>query len=386
MIPVVIGAAYGDEGKGQTVHALASRRSIVVRFNGSSQAGHTVRCEGRRRVFSHVGAGTYKGAATHLSRFFVCNPLAFLEEWYSLACEGITPEVTISPESPVLTIFDTAINRALEEQRGTDRHGSVGIGFGEAVERSQWPEFSLTIRDFQSAQTLGWSRVKAKLWAIRDRWISRRCTYLGVDMGRIPHHFLFDEGVIQRLVDDFQVFLDCVKVQDDFWLLDQRERLLFEGAQGLMLDQNNGTFPYVTRSNTGLTNVRELLGGEPLDVYYVTRAYTTRHGAGPLPFELPEKPYPGIQDETNIPHRFQGALRFSYLNLDTLKEAVRLDARQLPTGSRAHAVVTCLDQLPSRATVIENGQPRFQETRFLPRAVERVTGCQAKEFPQWQSI
>src|ERR1035438_469283 len=134
---VVIGAGLGDEGKGATVNALASSDSIIVRYNGGSQSGHTVIHDGIRHVFSHFGSGTLKGAATHLSRFFVCNPSAFLVEYNILSGHGIRPVVTVSPQCPVTTIYDVVLNRIIETHRGSERHGSVGVGFGETLERCQ---------------------------------------------------------------------------------------------------------------------------------------------------------------------------------------------------------------------------------------------------------
>jgi adenylosuccinate synthase len=92
-----------------------------------------------------------------------------------------------------------------------------------------------------------------------------------------------------------------------------------------------------------------------LDVYYVTRPYTTRHGRGPLPHELPGKPYEGIVDETNIPNDWQEHLRFSYLNLDTLKDAINHDRQHLVNG-RARLHMTCMDQVSDLVWVIENGE------------------------------
>jgi hypothetical protein len=103
---------------------------------------------------------------------------------------------------------------------------------------------------------------------------------------------------------------------------------LFEGAQGLLLDQDRGCFPHVTRSNTGLRNVLALadeLGLERLDVTYVTRAYLTRHGAGAAAARATRKTYPGVVDTTNVPNEHQGTLRFAWLDLDLLGRAIAAD-------------------------------------------------------------
>jgi adenylosuccinate synthase len=125
--------------------------------------------------------------------------------------------------------------------------------------------------------------------------------------------------------------------------------VIFEGAQGLQLDPDYGVMPHVTPSHTGLKNVVPLareMAIDELEVTYVTRCYLTRHGAGPLPFEC-SKPYPGIVDETNLPHTFQGELRFAPLNIDMLKEVITKDLKhaegKIPVT--VTLAVTCLDQV-----------------------------------------
>jgi adenylosuccinate synthase len=125
--------------------------------------------------------------------------------------------------------------------------------------------------------------------------------------------------------------------------------IVFEGAQGLQLNMDNKeNFPHVTRSETGTKNAKSLLRKgdikEQVDVYYVTRTYLTRHGAGPMPHET-GRPYENIVDETNIRNRYQGALRFSKLDLELLREAIHKDSKDLPDNFKKHLVVTCCDQI-----------------------------------------
>jgi adenylosuccinate synthase len=140
------------------------------------------------------------------------------------------------------------------------------------------------------------------------------------------------------------------------------DNIIFEGAQGLLLDQTQGAFPYVTRSNTGLQNVLDVATEADvgaLDVIYVTRAYLTRHGAGPLANELPGRPYEGVVDITNQPNEYQGALRFADLDLDKLALAIGTDLAEA-FGTRIHisarTAVTCLDQVGAAARVRLEGE------------------------------
>jgi len=361
---VVIGAQFGDEGKGRWVDYYAEKyggNGIVVRFNGGAQAGHTVVTpDGRRHVFSHVGSGAFAGAATFLSRFFVSNPILFLKERERLATLGIKPAVSLDPASPVTTPYDMMINQMVEKQRGDGRHGSCGIGFGETLERHARPDYALAVADLADESVL------------RDRLNAIRCEYAPARLARLGFGDLFAENaglfqsdaLLEHYIEDTQCFLEAVTLTD-LPAAAQGRSILFEGAQGLLLDQQRGFFPYVTRSHTGLRNVLILaaeLELERLEVTYATRAYLTRHGAGPLPGALPKPPYPAISDLTNIPNDYQGVLRFAWLDLDLLRWAIvgdLADADQVPGLVIApQLAVSCLDQLGDGPAVYCQGKRR----------------------------
>ncbi len=347
---VVIGAQFGDEGKGRLIDhyaASAGSDSMVIRFNGGAQAGHTVVTpEGRRHVFSHVGSGAFAGAATFLSRFFVANPILFLKELNMLAELGVSPTVLIDPASPVTTPYDMMINQIIERERGDDRHGSCGIGFGETLERHLNPVYTLTVGELADAA------LADRLDAIRRDYAPGRLARLGCGDAYLREAGLFQsDAILERYVEDVHRFLDAVTVINAQAAIQGRQ-VLFEGAQGLLLDQERGFFPYVTRSHTGLRNVLALAGEwrlTRLEVTYATRAYLTRHGAGPLPGELAEKPYPGVTDPTNVPNDYQGTLRFAWLDLDLLGRAIAANlsdvSRFAGLAVQPRLAMTCLDQL-----------------------------------------
>src|SRR5215467_6229237 len=171
----VIGANFGDEGKGLAVHTVVARDldAAVIRFNGGAQAGHTVIAEhGRRHVFSHFGAGTLRGAATFLSRFFVVQPSIFARETAELAGIGVKPVVFVDPDAQVTTPFDVFINHWAEETRGGTRHGSVGVGFGETIERFE-RGYPLAVRDLGDDKHL-----MEILTRIREVWLPIRLARL----------------------------------------------------------------------------------------------------------------------------------------------------------------------------------------------------------------
>jgi adenylosuccinate synthase len=379
-VEVVIGAGYGDEGKGVLTDALACRdgeRATVVRFNGGAQAGHTVTLrDGRRHVFHHVGSGALAGAATYLSRFFVANPIVLRRELEDLARLGITPRIAIDPAAPVTTPYDMMVNQIIERSRGLSRHGSCGLGFGETLERDLRPEFGLTV-----AHTSNRDVLRARLLRIRRDWVPMRLRGLGV--WPIPpeeQSHLISDALVERWLDDVAAFHSAVEIAA-ISSLNEARHLVFEGAQGLMLDQDRGAFPYVTRSNTGLKNVLTLaseLDLHRLEVTYVSRAYTTRHGAGPLAHELSAAPFPAVIDSTNVPNPWQGALRYGTLDLDVLKAAVSADLALAQNGRHSivpRLAVTCLDQVGENTEYFSAGHRHVASPDALAAAATDAVGA-----------
>lgn len=353
MIHAVIGANYGDEGKGVIVDYLSTPDTLVVRHNGGAQAGHTVVTpEGIRHEFHHFGAGTFQGAQTLLSKYFLVNPMVYRterKELFTLLPE--LPRVYVSPLAPVTTPFDMLINRAVERQRGDKCHGSCGMGINETVERHGHPRFSLFVMNLRDE-----GRLRDQLRLIEEDWVPRRCRELGIpELMSDQYNFL-----IEAFVATSQEFMATTDRMVDQMAIDVAEHVVFEGAQGLRLDECSVDFPHVTRSRTGLTNVVKLLGAchrtEPLDVVYVTRSYVTRHGAGPLPLELGKAhPFGWVGPETNVSNPYQGALRYARLHGPTLQGPIATDLhaayRETTRQIRPSLAVTCLDQLPQDTDV-----------------------------------
>ena len=377
---VVIGAGYGDEGKGLMTDALAAlygAAATVVRFNGGAQAGHTVTlADGRRHVFHHIGAGTLAGARTFLSRFFVANPMLLGPEIEALAAVGLTPRITIDRDAPITTPYDMMINQIAERARGNGRHGSCGLGFGETLERHLRPEFRLTAGMLEKNGL-------STLAAIRREWMPWRLNRLGLWPPNAGDRALLEEdAIVEHWLEDAAAFLDAATVGDTASLRGA-DAIVFEGAQGLLLDQDRGAFPHVTRSNTGLKNVLTLAaeaGLGHLDAYYVTRCYATRHGAGPLAHELPAPPHENAIDTTNVSNAWQGALRFGTLDLSILQRAVAEDLSDAVQGAVtvSHALVmTCLDQVGTVTSFIDNGRTLQASPQKLAAMAARSVGAAA---------
>ena len=346
----IIGASYGDEGKGLMTDYFASQcpeDSLVVRFNGGAQAGHTVVDPvGRRHVFSHFGAGSFLNVPTYLSEYFIVNPMVFFDEWVRLIMLGAKPILYIHGDAFVSTPLDILINQVVETYRGLKRHGSCGVGINETVTRCLDSERYLTrAKDLLKPHVL-----EQKLEVIRKEWFKKRLAHYGINydeaLDTVPYmnQLLNSENLHQVYMEDVKRVLDAASIVYEPPVFDN---VIFEGAQGLLLDEGRqDLFPHVTRSRTGSTNVFQLckqFGIDDLTVTYVTRSYITRHGAGPL---LDEADF-SFPDRTNVTNAFQGSLRFAPMNIGLLADSIERDLKTpgRPTIFKANLAVTCLDQL-----------------------------------------
>ena len=352
---VVIGAGYGDEGKGLFTNYFSSftNKSVVIRFNGGAQAGHTITTiDGRRHVFGHFTANSFlENSKGYLSKHFLVNPIIFLKELASLQILGLNPIIAAHDDCYITTPYDMAINQWLEKSRGIDsRHGSCGLGIGETVHRSEIAKKLLQIKDTHSLVLL-----RDKLYILRE-FFKFRVQELKLDNYLKESQFMLSEGLIDRFIEDIFTMKETLITGVNFLNNDYFKdyEIVFEGAQGLMLDQIMGDFPHVTRSNTGLKNVIDVCKENDiteLDVLYATRCYKTRHGAGSLKNELGFKPYKNIIDLTNIPNEYQGNLRFAYLDIDELYEFINKDLDSVKEDVDNYHIniqkgigIPCLDQ------------------------------------------
>lgn len=339
-IDVIIGLNYGDEGKGHIVDYLANNSEVptaIIRFNGGAQAGHTVKVENKRHIFQHIGSGSFSGAATILSRFFVVNPILFINEYISL---NKKLNIYVDPRSYVTTPYDVLINRLREKRH---KNGSVGVGFNETIVRNL-SGIRLKVYHLKHKNV-----VKAKLKQIREEYWRPITVELGQDRPDITEEFL--DGADQRFLEDVEFFLKATTTVTDTVAMRWFDHLIFEGAQGLRLDQYSEDFPHVTRSSTGLENVSTLVENfsETPNVYYISRSYLTRHGFGPLENEMDN---PGIEDKTNVYTQYQEHLRFAPHNFERMKADVARDKKFLPDAS-FNAVVTWCDIKLKDTSVID---------------------------------
>ncbi|MEU4639771.1 adenylosuccinate synthetase [Micromonospora sp. NPDC023814] len=302
----VVDLGYGDAGKGTVVDWLCATRPVhtVVRFNGGAQAAHNVVLrDGRHHTFAQFGAGTFHpGVRTHLSRHVVVDPLALAAEADHLASVGVPDaldRLTVDGEALLATPYHRAANRAREIARGADRHGSCGLGVGEAVAYGlAHPDEAPRVADCRTPALL-----RRRLTALRDR--------LTAELGPL------DAPPVEDCLPAFTGFAGRVAVVDRGWLAGalRAGTCVFEGAQGVLLDEWHGFHPYTTWSTTTFANADSLLAeagqAGTATRLGVLRVTTTRHGPGPLVTEDPTLP---LTDPHNPTNPWQGRFRFGHFD------------------------------------------------------------------------
>ncbi len=334
----VLGLGYGDEGKGSVVDALTRRLKprAVLRFNGGPQAAHHVISPDARltHCFSQFGAGSLlPGVETWLTPGMRVEPLALLREAETLAAKGI-PEplarMNIDSRCLLVTPFHRALSRMREIVRGVERRGSCGLGVGEALRDSLRPGFpSPRIGDIYSPRHL---RALLKLlWRMKlDRAEQLLNEHPQNHQLQSILNALARPKQVERLSQRYDEILlhGPLKIrspQELNALLAGRERLIFEGAQGALLDQRRGFWPYVTSSDTSFTGVEALLSPlgleDELSRIGVLRSYQSRHGPGPF---LTEDPLLSLPEAHNHDNPWQGPFRTGWFDAVATRYALRI--------------------------------------------------------------
>ena len=401
----IIGAGFGDEGKGASVDALVhsllteGRKPVVVRSGSGAQAAHTVQFQqgetSIRHVFGHIGSGTLSGdngAPTWLGPRFVHNPPLFLKEHDQLRALGANPVVFADLSSTITLPVDVAINQGLERSRGRERHGSCGIGFGEAVGRSEHSRWRVTFSDLRSGLDKP-DLLRDRLVTISHEYAEERLSTLDISEGQRDFvRAATERGFIEAWMADALSFARIVEPRSAADISSSFDVVVFEGAQGLLLDRDAAFFPHVTRSRTGLPNVIELLdllGINRLEAIYVTRSYATRHGAGPLPGEGLPDPNGRVlkfHDGTNVPNPYQKTLRFSPHVPSLMGGAIMHDLtaarHQTDVFIKPRLAVTCLDQTEDKVLVLEDGETAAISPNELLQSFGGVRGW----LPVWIAV
>jgi len=281
---VVVGAQWGDEGKGKIVDWLSERADIVVRFQGGHNAGHTLVIDGKVYKLSALPSGVVRGGKISVvGNGVVLDPWALLDEIDGIRKQGVdisTDNLRIAENATLILPLHRELDGIREAAAGKGKIGTTGRGIGPAYE-DKVGRRAIRVSDLANLASL-----EAKI----DRLLAHHNALrkgLGVELADGQELY----NLLAELAPKILPFMDCV------WdLLDKAKRagkrILFEGAQGTMLDIDHGTYPYVTSSNTIASQAATGTGMGPNSLDYVlaiAKAYTTRVGEGPFPTELSDE-------------------------------------------------------------------------------------------------
>ncbi len=279
---VIVGSQWGDEGKGKIVDVLAEDVDVVARYQGGSNAGHTVHVGDDEFILHQIPSGIlHPRRRCLLGNGVVFDPFQFFHELDALTARGIDAEgrVGVSGRAHLLLSYHKVLDRAAEARRGAGKIGTTGRGIGPAYEDK------VARQGIRLADLRDWTRAQEALRRAAAR-VNERLQLFQSDE-RVDEAALIEEvgSIRERLL---AISVDTGRVIHD--ALRAGQKVLLEGAQGALLDVDHGTYPYVTSSNTTAGGAALGVGIGPTmvdDVIGVVKAYTTRVGEGPLPTEFP---------------------------------------------------------------------------------------------------
>lgn len=278
---VVLGTQWGDEGKGKVVDLLTEKAKYVVRYQGGHNAGHTLVINGKKTVLHLIPSGILRdNVISIIANGVVLCPEALMKEMQELEKNGISvkEKLLISESCPLILPYHIALDHAREKARGTKAIGTTGRGIGPAYE-DKVARRGLRVGDLKDRQAFA-----EKLKSIMEYHNFALVNYYkaeAVDYHQVLNDIFAIADVLLAMTADIPTLLESARKKG--------EKIMFEGAQGTLLDIDHGTYPYVTSSNTTAGGVATGSGFGPRYVGYVlgiVKAYSTRVGAGPFPTEL----------------------------------------------------------------------------------------------------
>jgi adenylosuccinate synthase len=386
---MVVGLGFGDEGKGGIVDFITrkTRSTLTVRFSGGAQASHAVVTDdGRDHRFSQFGSGTFTGARTFLSRHMLFNPITIAAEARHLIEIGVPDPyglVTVDNGALITTPFHIAAGRIREIARNNALHGSCGLGIGETV-RYDWDVSAA--KWGHPAVSSAFPRLAEVPFAVdlKDLKLFREkcallCQRLRDDVAPLFEHgrpAMYPEWEIlndfEGTMSIFEPYVERVAkhiaIEHPDWLREELvkdQTLVFEGAQGVLLDENYGFHPHTTWSTTTFANAESLVRGVKgltKTRIGVLRGYMTRHGAGPFVTEDSTMPVP--KSEHNGRGRWQADFRMGHF--DAVMARYALDV----IGGCDELAITCLDHLKGEVRAAWEYQQRpYLDPRFTTAQV-----------------
>jgi len=375
---VVVGSQWGDEGKGKIVDLLAREADVIVRFQGGSNAGHTVINQKGTFVFHLIPSGIlYRGKLCVLGNGVAIDPGGLFEEIDRLALKSIHVgrNLIISPRAHIIMPYHKAIDKVAEEAKGGRRIGTTGRGIGPAYV-DKMARIGIRVCDLLTPDIFQ-RKVEENLAEI-NAFLHHIYHAPGFSSDKICEEYMSHGHRLKPFVGDVPLVLEKA--------MRQGQLVLFEGAQGTHLDIDFGTYPYVTSSSAsaggactgagvGPTTIDKVLG--------VTKAYTTRVGGGPFPTELDDDIGKGLKERGQEFGATTGRpRRCGWLDAVLLRHAVRVNGL-------TSLAVTKLDVLDGcKELKICNGY-RYHGKRYkeMPADLEILTHCTPsyEQLPGWKS-
>ena len=374
---VVIGTQWGDEGKGKIVDLLTDRASAVVRFQGGHNAGHTLVIDGNKTVLHLIPSGVLRDNVKCLiGNGVVLSPEALLKEMDHLEASGVPARerIVISESCPLILPYHIALDQAREKARGSKAIGTTGRGIGPCYEDK------VARRGIRLGEMMNPQHFAARLEEVLEY-----------------HNFALEHYFRQTPLDYQQMLDECLTQAEQLRdlvgdvtamlhdLMEQGAAIMFEGAQGALLDIDHGTYPYVTSSTTTAGGAASGSGVGPRDIDYIlgiVKAYTTRVGAGPFPTELDDACGRHMGERG---HEFGATTgrkrRCGWLDLVALK-------RSLKINSVSGLCITKLDVLDGLESIKLAVAYRYrgEEVSIPPAGADNLEVCEPVyiEMPGWQ--
>jgi adenylosuccinate synthase len=373
---VVIGTQWGDEGKGKIVDWLTDHAQGVVRFQGGHNAGHTLVIGGKKTVLHLIPSGILRDdVACFIGNGVVLSPQALLKEVDELEAAGVSvaKRLKISEACPLILPYHSAIDLAREAAKGAGKIGTTGRGIGPAYE-DKVARRAIRVQDLFH----------------RERFAAKLGEVLDYHNFALKHYYKVDTVDFQKTLDETLALAERIKpmvadVSRTLYDMSQAgSSLLFEGAQGTLLDIDHGTYPFVTSSNCSAGAAAPGAGVAPQMLQYVlgiTKAYTTRVGSGPFPTELFDETGQYLATRG---HEFGSttgrARRCGWFDAAALKRSIQING---VTG----LCVTKLDVMDGMETIklCTGYEWDGQQSDILPVGAESLSECKPiyEELPGW---
>ncbi|MBF0309793.1 MAG: adenylosuccinate synthase [Magnetococcales bacterium] len=385
---VVVGSQWGDEGKGKIVDLLTRKAQVVVRFQGGHNAGHTLVIDGKKYILHLIPSGIlHAGTTCIIGNGVVLDPLALLDEIKELAHMGVSvsgSSLKISPLTNLILPYHQALDLAREKRKGKGKIGTTGRGIGPAYE-DKVARRGIRVGDLFNRELFE-TKLRENL-AFHNFMLENYFNAETFQFEAVRNDYLRMGESLAPYVDDVSLYLDRA--------MQAGQSILFEGAQGTMLDVEHGTYPYVTSSTTVSANAASGSGVGPGRVGYVLgifKAYTTRVGGGPFPTELHDDIGAHL---SRVGHEFGAttgrARRCGWFDAVVARHAARVNGldgvvvTKLDVFDGLERLSICtgytrngqrLDTVPSDISVLEQCVPIYEE---MPGWSGTTQGCASME-------